>query len=673
MIVAPIIKFGSKYNEHRLFPGEFANLSMEHRLLPSDFANTHLKLVPGGYDSPGKLTLKPYQIEPVNAIVDWWGKRRIAFQGPTRTAKSMMTEVVMFWGMRYLNINGVVCYSEHDTVSLVFRTRIAEMIRGNKILRELWDGVDDNLTVKNILLRNCMWRATSAQDLNDLASTGAGFVIGSEVSKWQKKKDNAILKLYGRQDSTPEEFRRSIIETSPYEVGDMFHESVYRPGTIVLQPHYPCPICGEYQVFDDSNIKLRREEVEDHSKQAAMLRDEKEKAVVYRCPHCQQEIKERDRRDIDARVIWAAPAQVAVTRKRVWEQHGETIDKSGNVSGLPRTRYDMVCFNWNRSVDIENFTWYEWLARFFDACHRPQMFHTYENETNSRFWEPVIDQRTEVSTLEAKRGDYYMRPGGGNNDFVPDDVLIVTAGIDSQDKEFYYVLVGWGAYKSAYILRYGTIYCPMLDIKYTDRTVLLNTFREGFIGRNAMQKSDGTIMPIRLALIDRGGHRKEDVDLLTANIPILQGYVGLTRNDPKKRLVYRSHEGPFYMAQAERLSEEVSNLIDSDNFHIPWDSGLDFMKQILNHFHTIEADKWGNEKTVWHKIRPDHYRSCLNMAYGTGELLNFDTLLNDERVVASLVKNPEPKEEPVPEVRHRPPGDERVGAGYFALNGERRF
>ena len=106
MIVAPIIKFGSKYNEYRLFPGELANLSMETRLLPSDFANTHLKLVPGGYDSPGKLTLKPYQIEPVNAIVDWWGKRRIAFQGPTRTAKSMMTEVVMFWGMKHSQNQG---------------------------------------------------------------------------------------------------------------------------------------------------------------------------------------------------------------------------------------------------------------------------------------------------------------------------------------------------------------------------------------------------------------------------------------------------------------------------------------------------------------------------------------------------------------------------------------
>ena len=683
------LKWPKVNHKYAPVPGEQENFLFRPRPLPSEFANTCLKLVPGGYDNPGKLTLKPYQTGPVDAITEWYGNRRIMFKGPTRTFKSGMAEVVMYWGMKYLSINGMIAYAEHDTVSLIFRTRISPMIRQNKEMRVLWNGVEDNLTTKNIVLRNCLWRAASAQDINDIASMGAGFVIGSEVSKWQRLKDNPILKMYGRQSAYPAELRASILESTPFEVGDYFYEEIYRDGTLVLQPHYPCPVCGEFQVFQDKNIRLREDEVEEHSRQAARLRDEKEKAVKYLCPNCNQEITEHDRVTMDSKVVWAAPGEVDITfhpdihdeesrrkfiaERRIWEQPGEAIDKCGNISGLPRTRYDRVCFDWNRSVDV-NFTFYEWLAQFFDSCKKADKYHTYENETNCHFWNPAPTHKQSISALENKKGDYYMFAGNGHGNFIPDDVLRVTAGIDTQNDEFYYCIIGWGPYMKMYVLRHGRIYCPVDKPEYTDRLVLLNIFRDGLLNKNVLQKKDGTIMPILTGFVDRGGEKRHaDIDLIDENISNIWAYTGAANSDLKmfndEGLVVKSKTCPGFYCAAMKVSELMGEIMESDKFILPLDCGRDFMAQALNHVHDVEIDSKGNPKKVMRKIDPDHYRSCLNMALAAAILEKLDKSLNDSADITSFQK-------PVINIPQAQPNrNPNINQGYFqhALGGGRRF
>jgi phage terminase large subunit GpA-like protein len=104
-------------NKYKFSERESEAFRIHPRPLPSDWANENLTLCTGGYDIPGKLTLKPYQIEPVDSIMDW---HRIIFQGPTRTFKSGMADIMMFYGMGVLGVNGIVAYAEENTVSLIF-------------------------------------------------------------------------------------------------------------------------------------------------------------------------------------------------------------------------------------------------------------------------------------------------------------------------------------------------------------------------------------------------------------------------------------------------------------------------------------------------------------------------------------------------------------------------
>jgi phage terminase large subunit GpA-like protein len=672
------IRWKRPRHEYPGMPGEYEAGLPETPPLPSVFANESLWLVPGGYGIPGKLKLKPYQIFPTDLIYEWYGSRRVIFKGPTRTAKSLMAECCIFWAMRWLAVNGIVAYAEKDTVSYVFRTKFSPMIRGlyghNKELRNLWDGKEDNLTQDKLILKNCFWRTASAQDINDLASFGAGFVYGSEIAKWQEMADNPVLKLYGRQDDYPMELRYSIIESSPREINDYLYRECFKPGTIIVEPHYPCPVCGEYQTLRDSQIKLRQDGVEDPTRQAARLRDEKDRAVFYQCIHCEQEITEAGREAMDARVVYAAPAQVDITAKKRHEQAGEKIDRSGNVMGPRRTRYDQICVTWNRGVDL-NFTFHEWLARFFESCHTPDKYLLYENETNARHFETKTDRLTEIGVLESKRGNYWMAADAKHDNFIPDEILDVTAALDSQKEHFYYVIMGWGAHRAAWVLRYGMIYCPITDPHYSDPRVIFETVTAGLIADNPLVKKSGATMSIRGALIDRGGIRPtESIDFLVRNIPGLVAYIGATRDNPTRELIYKSTEGPWYMGKTERLSERVSQLLETDMFFLPMDCGVDFMKQALAQYHETITDTHGNEKTVWHHGGEDHYRDCLNYNYAVGELLKHDLILRNsvyvEKLMAMTNRAPAPDGATAPEPASAPAreGDTRrqgVQRDYF--------
>ena len=642
-----------------LSPREKANTTYRERPLPSVFARS-LWLVSGGYAISGALKLKPYQIFPVDCIYTWFGRRRVIFKGPTQTAKSLMAEVCMFWAMKYLGINGIVAYAEDGTVSSMFRTKIAPMIRGveghNKVLRELWDGKADNLTQEKIILKNCFWRTASAQGVNDLASFGAGFVYGSEVAKWEETPDNPVLKMYGRQDAYPIDLRYSIIESSPrvsgnenFETGDYLYRECFKPGTIIVEPHYPCPVCGVYQVLRDSQIKLRQDGVEEPSRQAARLRDEKSRAVWYQCLACGQEITEAGRQAVDSRVIYAAPSQVDITAKKKHEQAGETIDLSGNITGPRREQYDQICVTWNRGVDL-NFPFYEWLARFFESCHSPDKYQLYENETNARHFETKTDRRTEISVLESKKAKYYMAETAKHDNFIPEEVLDITAAIDSQKEHFYYTIMGWGAHREAWVLRYGMIYCPINDPYYSDPMVMLRTLTDAMITDNPLIKKNGARLAIRGMLIDRGGIRPTaSTDFLVRNIEGLMAYIGAARDNPAKELIYKSTEGPWFMGKTEQLSERISQLLSTDMFHLPGDCGLEFMKQVLTQYHEEVTGAYGNKRTVWHHGGEDHYRDCLNYNYAAGELLQHDLILRSAAYVKQLQtitnKSPEMKTE----------------------------
>ena len=86
---------------------------------------------------------------------------------------------------------------------------------------------------------------------------------------------------------------------------------------------------------------------------------------------------------------------------------------------------------------------------------------------------------------------------------VPDGVLILTAGVDTQDDRFEVEVVGWGVGKESWGIRRQKIFGDLMGERVWEDldNFLLRTF----------SKKDGTALPITAVCMDSGGHHTNEV------------------------------------------------------------------------------------------------------------------------------------------------------------------
>jgi hypothetical protein len=585
-----------------------------------------------GYVFPGPYRAKPWQREIVNAWHYW---DRVLQIGPVQVGKSVNFDMCMYYAQAVLGINGMVAYSETDTVESVFNLRIKDMIRFNPCLRENWSGKDDDLTTANLKLENCLWRVASAQNRNDLASFSAALGIGSEVAKWKKMKTyNPVLMLAGRAGVYNQTGQiKLLLESSPFEIGDYLYKEAYKTGTLVVAPHYPCPHCGEYQEWLDSNIKIR--DAGDHRPER--IRDAGAAGVWYKCAYCGEEITEAQRVAVDSCIVWAAPK----IDKEDFKQEGERVGFDGSIPGRldggRRKGFDTIAYNYPRLVDV-SFPFYKCLALFFETKNDPEAKRTYETETMGR-WPRRQSRKVEVSYLESKKVQGFFQFGAQHR--IPSDVVELTFGADSQKDGFYYSIYGWGYMMSCWLIRQDFIKCPTDPNQ--NRQVTYANFREALYAE-PLRWPDGGEADWRYGLIDRGGHRAEDVDYICKRMSNIKAYIGYPRYDDKKPAIFKSTEGEFFLGQPRMLSDFTGSLLASDLLYFPQDTDAEYFDQIWRQFFQKRLNARGEQEEIWvhgyAEDKPldesgagtgaDHYRDAFNLAYAAAKLAGLDKKLFNE-------------------------------------------
>lgn len=599
-------------------------LQIKPHPLVSDWLEQKLSLC-GGYLNHGPIKLKAWQRQAVNAPLYY---DTVLNLGPTQTGKSFLAEGFGYYCMGEMKVNGFLTYAEGETAEVVFSEKVKPMIQNNDVLKEQWNGDDKRLTVKRIRLNQCTWRVASAQNKNDLASHHASVCIGSEVGKWEKsKKFNPVQLLRGRQGAYHDKgFQKLVLETTPFEIGDYMYVEVYQQGTLILHPFYPCPHCGVYHEYKDSQIKVRDEKF----KSADQIRKLKSEAVYYECPNCKSEITELDRAKVDDLIVWAAPE---ITRED-FHQDAEIINKDGSIDGVLENGYRpwvlRICHQWPRGVDL-NYQWWKWLADFFEAKSDPVKLKTYQNEVNACYFTPKTSG-INLAFLESKTGGYFHR---GQKMILPDDVLLITLGIDTQDNGFYYFFLGWCYGLKFKVLKHGFIFCDMQEQQYKDPSnvyMKVNTelSNEIMVWPNNIQAAHSC------TFWDRGGHRKGDVDYACTKMAKTYAYVGLPKVDHTKELFYESNNGPFYLGQSELISEITSTILNSEDFLIPDDYHPELCRQLIRQYFIKKVNSNGNPVKIWIHGGDDHFRDCFNLAYIAGRKMKFDKILIDKAACETL-------------------------------------
>ena len=222
----------------------------------------------------------------------------------------------------------------------------------------------------------------------------------------------------------------------------------------------PCPSCGEYQPLTWGQIKFECDEAGEVT------------SVSHVCKYCgvistEYEWKEQF---INGKYIARFP------KRKVRGFHLNSLASTLIPLGWKQIVKDFLVANEERKRGN---------VELFKAWTNTELGETWEEDGH----------KIEHSALMKRRQKY--------NCEVPEDVIVLTAGIDTQDDRFEVEVVGWGIGYESWGIHYAKIYG---DLKLPEVWEKLDEFL-----LQVFEKKDGTVMRIKCACMDSGGHFPNEV------------------------------------------------------------------------------------------------------------------------------------------------------------------
>jgi len=316
--------------------------------------------------------------------------------------------------------------------------------------------------------------------------------------------------------------------------------------------HVPCPECNVKQVLKWKNV---------------VWEEDKPETANYACGECGAVIDE--------------------SKKQWMLKHGEWI------ASEPKS--DTAGFHISELYSVWS-TWADMAKSFLEAKKNPEMLKTWINTALGESWEEQ-GEAVEYDTLLARRLNYDYTT-------IPEDVLVLTAGVDTQKDRLELQLVGWGKNYEAWVCDY--------KIFWGDPNAM-NVWNDldAYLKKRFKTESERSI-PISCCTIDSGGHHTNMVyqftkprqarrifavkGLSVAGKPIANrpSYVG-----KNKAALYGIGTDSAKEAIFARLSTEP----DTTTLHFCSDLDEEYFKQLTAEKRITKFVR-GRKTLAWKQVRP---------------------------------------------------------------------
>lgn len=411
----------------------------------------------------------PYMVEPMDAITDP-RVRHVTVVASSQVGKSE------------LELNAIGYIIDQDPGSILYiqpnlddakkfsRLRIAPMFRASPRLRRKVADVKSRDSGNTILQKSFpggMLTIVGSQTPSALASTPARYVIGDERDRWALSAGSEGDPWKLAEARTTTYYNAKLIDVStPTIKGSSPIADSFNGGTRERWCSQ-CPHCGEYHniVFDD--IKFEFDTVK------GKIKEYKVTSVAWCCPSCGCLSSEVEMKKAPARWIAENPDALARGHRSFW-----------------LNAFVSPWMGWDKIV-------YEFLAARNDPAKLQVVFNTKLGE----LWEDRGDLATEDEMLE-RREDYGTRPDGSPVE-LPDGVLVLTCGVDTQDDRFEYEVVGHGHYGETWGIKKGVIFGDPDDPETWERL--------DEVIDHVYKFSNGRGLTISMTFVDSGGHKTQSV------------------------------------------------------------------------------------------------------------------------------------------------------------------
>ena len=449
------------------------NFKPPEDLTVAEWADRHRRLSPenSAESGPWRTSRTPYLREPMEAFTDP-RIRKIVMVAASQVGKSELE----------LNIIGYII--DQDPGSILFvqpslddarkfsRLRIAPMIRDSKVLRAKVSDVKSKDSGNTILQKSFpggMLTITGSNSASALASTPARYILGDERDRWAVSagaEGDPWALAEARQATF---YNAKAVEVStPTIKGASNIESSYYLGTQERWCHQ-CPECGEYGEITFDRVHFDHTVAKVRGKKAYKIMG----PITWCCPACGCIVPEEKMRKQPAKWIAENPAAYDEGVRSFWL----------NAFSSPWTPWEKIAL------------------KFLQAKDDPQKLKVVYNTLLGELWEDRGDIADE-DTMLARREDYGTNADGSPVE-VPEGVLVLTCGVDTQDNRLEYEVVGHGFYGETWGIKKGYIMGkPDTDEVWQQLDDVID---------HVYRFNDGKGLRISITCVDSGGHYTQEV------------------------------------------------------------------------------------------------------------------------------------------------------------------
>lgn len=346
----------------------------------------------------------------------------------------------------------------HPTVEMAnawSKDRLSPAIRDTPVLTRLIadpKSRDSGNTVLHKSFPGGRVTASGANSPASLASRPCRLILMDEVDRFPLSagSEGDPVGLAKRRSATYYN-RKIVLVSTPTETGSSRIAAAYEESD---QRKYfvPCPHCGEHQVLKWSNVKWN---------------DGDPSSAHYVCDECGSVWTELDRSRAIRRGEWRA-----------------TAEAKGKVAGF---HLNGIYSPWTRLEDA--------VQDFLTSKSDPMRLRTFVNTFLGETFDSERGEQLDEMDLMNRAEDW--------GDEIPEEVLLITAGVDTQDDRLEVELIGWARGEESYSLAYHTLYgdpsTAELWLRLDD--VLKTPFIHPITGE----------MICRSACVDSGGHYTQQV------------------------------------------------------------------------------------------------------------------------------------------------------------------
>ena len=600
-------------------------------LTVTEWAEKYRRLSPenSAEAGPWRTDRTPYLREIMDAFTDP-KIRRLVVVASSQVGKSEME----------LNMLGYLIDSDPGPTLFILPTvdvaqdfskrRISSMIRDcRRLRRKVADAKsrDGNNTVLKKQFPGGMLTITGANSPSSLASIPARYVFGDERDRWPLSA-GAEGDPWGLAEARTTTFYNSkMVEVStPTIKGASAIEASYEIGTRERWCHQ-CPECGEFHNIVFNNIKFDFKTNKIKGKKIYKV-----KAVWWECPSCGHAATEG--------IMKKQPAKWIAENPDAYHQGVRSFWINGFASPW---------MSWDRIV-----------LRFLQAKDDPHKLKVVYNTILGELWEDRGDLEDEDSFL-ARREEYPAE--------LPDGVLVLTCGVDTQDNRIEYEVVGHGHYGETWGIKKGFIMGRPDNPEVWEKLdeIIDKTYRF----------KDGKGLKISMTCVDSGGHYTQEVyEACRARqhkrVFAIKGRGGdgVPYVSPPTKVPIRENKKVTCWLYTIGVDAGKSLIMSSLKVQEPGpkychfprgeDRGYDalFFNGLLSERLVLKRSR-GRDRWMWEKI-PGHNRNealdCRNYAMAAFRILNPDLEAVEKRLAGIQEK---------PQLTRKPAKPKRMRSNYY--------